>query len=360
MRITPHYAALISALLKVGDKSIEGIWVSSGEDALTIALRLLGQQHPTRRLIIAPDFVCPSVPRAIRAGGFEPLLVSIDPGSWFYRRSDLEAAVSFETAAVILVGYNGMIPSLPGWFDPLLNRYGNTALADWAPCFGVEIRPYGRAPLAVFSFGPGKSLPAGGGGLIMPLTDEGRRLLTEAPSVGTAGRTTTALHLIRLLSQAIVTSKAVWPFLPRSFVESAAGDIEAKRPVGPIPAWVGRYAANAAGALSRDLDRRRAVCRQLGLGLSGIGPLILPPASFLEDGACIRYPILLESGELFERVRGALIRDGLLKGAYRWDVHAARPSALTIAGRLLTLPTHCADGRVLNRIVSRIRTAVSG
>jgi DegT/DnrJ/EryC1/StrS aminotransferase family len=351
---------LIAALLKRSNKSMtKGLWVSSGEVALTVALRLLGQQHPTRRQVVAPDFICPSVPRAICAAGFEPLLVSIDPSTWFYRQSDLEAAVTTDTAAVVLVSHHGMIPLLPDWFDPLLDRYGVAALADWAPCFGVEIRPYGRAALAVFSFGPGKSLPAGGGGLIVPLTDEGRTLLAATPSVGAASPAKAALHLIRLLAQALVTGGAIWPLLPRSFVESAAGDVEAKRPVGPLPAWVSRYAANAGSVVSRDLERRRAVCAELGLALSGIDSLVLPPVAFLENGACIRYPVLLRSSDLFERVRGALVREGLLKGSYRWNMHAAQPSGSDIARRLLTLPTHCADRLVLNRIVKCISAAVS-
>jgi hypothetical protein len=360
VRVTPHFAALIAALLKLGNKPMtNGLWVSSGEVALTMALRLLGQQHPGRRQVVAPDFICPSVPRAIRAAGFEPVLVSIDPATWFYRQSDLEAAVTTDTAAVVVVSHHGMIPPLPDWFDPLLDRYGVAALADWAPCFGVEIRPYGRATLAIFSFGPGKSLPAGGGGLIVPLTDEGRTLLAAAPAAGAASRAKATLHLIRLLAQAVVTGGVIWPLLPRSFVESVADDMEAKRPVGPLPAWVGRYAANAASALSGDLERRRAVCAELGLALRGIDSLILPPAALLENGACVRYPILLRSSDLFERVRGALVREGLLKGSYRWDVHAAQPSGADIARRLLTLPTHCADHRILNRIVQCISAAVS-
>lgn len=330
-----------------------------GESALTSALRLMANRHPDRRQVIAPDFICPAVPRAIRAAGFEPMLTPIDPDTWFYRRSCLEKVMSVNTAVVISVAYYGMIPTLPNWFDEMLAYHDTPALADWASCFGNELRSHGRAPLAIFSFGPGKSLPAGGGGVILPLTSEGYELLSYATSLAPVGLVASSLHVARMLLQYLLLSPVAWPLLPQSIIPSNGdGMRDEDRALGAAPAWVARYAACARRTLAEEIHRRRSVCRELTARLHEVGSLTLPSAELIETGTCVRYPVIFETSNLLERTLNDLLTSGVLRGSYRWDTHAAGPGGQDIASRVLTLPTHCSDNHILERIADSIQVGV--
>lgn len=360
VRFSPHFASLAAAILNLKSSVVDdGVWMQGGEAALAVALRLMANRHPERRQVVAPDFICPAVPRAIRAAGLEPVLTPIDLDTWFYRRSCFEKVLSVNTAAVISVAYHGMIPALPDWFDEMLTYYDTFALADWASCFGSELRSHGRAPLAIFSFGPGKSLPAAGGGLILPLTSEGYELLSYTTSLAPVGLVASSLQVARMLLQYILLSPAAWPLLPQSIIcSNGEGIRNEERALGSAPAWVARYAVYAKRTLAEEIHRRRSVCRELTARLHDVGSLTLPSAEFIATGTCVRYPVIFETSALLERVRGELMTSGILRGGYRWDTHAAGPGGQDIASRVLTLPTHCSDSHILERIADGIKVGV--
>jgi len=141
----------------------QAVWFSCATAALIASLEAIGA---IGKWIAVPPNVCPNVVAAIFGAGCKPFFVDIEPerqGMDPERLSDIIAQVG----AVVAVHAYGT----PCNIDRIMRIAGQTgvaviedcAQADGATFSGREVGTFGD--IAVFSFGKGKIIEAGGGGL---------------------------------------------------------------------------------------------------------------------------------------------------------------------------------------------------
>ncbi len=145
-----------------------GIGVSSGTDALHLALRAL-DIGPGDEVII-PSFTFVATAEAVLYCGATPRFVDIDPTTFNLNPERVEEAITPKTRAIVAVHLFG----LPAPMDPLLElarHYSLLVIEDAAQAFGAsynEKRVGGIGDAGCFSFFPTKNLNAyGDGGMVL-------------------------------------------------------------------------------------------------------------------------------------------------------------------------------------------------
>ncbi|HKE82995.1 MAG TPA: DegT/DnrJ/EryC1/StrS family aminotransferase [Vicinamibacterales bacterium] len=147
--------------------------VSSGAAALTITLKALASMSD-RTEVILPAYTCFTVPAAVLQAGLEPVLCDIDATTFDFDARQLEQLVSRRTLCVIAHHLFGM-PTNIARVRAICETHGGFVVEDAAQAMGVDVqgRPLGTlGDVGVFSFGRGKHVTCGEGGVI--LTDRAR------------------------------------------------------------------------------------------------------------------------------------------------------------------------------------------
>jgi perosamine synthetase len=139
---------------------------SSGTIGVELALRGLGMKPGDEVVLAAYDFG--GNWRAIEAIGARPVLVDIDPRTWCLDATQLEAALSEKTTAVIVSHLHGGLAEMPA-ISEIAARRGLAVVEDACQCPGAIVcgRPAGTwGDVGVWSFGGSKLLSAGRGGAV--------------------------------------------------------------------------------------------------------------------------------------------------------------------------------------------------
>lgn len=150
-----------------------GIGVSSGTDALVVALMALGIGPGDE--VICPSFTFFATAGCIARVGAKPVFTDSCPECFNLDPAGLEALISARTKAVIPVHLFGQ----PADMDPILEiarRHGLAVIEDAAQAFGAEYR--GRqvgsmGDLGAISFYPSKNLGALGDAGLLVTNDRG-------------------------------------------------------------------------------------------------------------------------------------------------------------------------------------------
>lgn len=145
-----------------------GVAVNSGTSALHLALLAAGV-GPGDEVITVP-FTFVATVSAIHYTGARPVFVDIDPRSFTMDVTQLEAAITDRTKAIIPVHLYGQ----PADMDPILSiakAHGLVVIEDAAQAHGAEYkgrRAGSMGEMSCFSFYPGKNLGAcGEGGMVV-------------------------------------------------------------------------------------------------------------------------------------------------------------------------------------------------
>lgn len=147
-----------------------GIAVSNGSVALDAAVVALGLGKGDE--VILPAFTIISCAAAIVRAGAVPVLVDSDPLTWDMDVSQIEAKITPQTKAIMVVHIYG----LPVDMDPVLalaKKYSLKIIEDAAEMHGQTYkgRPCGSfGDISTFSFYPNKHVTTGEGGMM--LTDD--------------------------------------------------------------------------------------------------------------------------------------------------------------------------------------------
>ncbi|UCH85318.1 MAG: DegT/DnrJ/EryC1/StrS family aminotransferase [Candidatus Latescibacterota bacterium] len=150
------------------------VGVSSGTDALLISMMTEGI-GPGDEVITTP-YSFFATAGCISRTGARPVFVDIDPISFNIEPTQIEAAVTDRTRAVIPVHLYGQMADM----DPIMDiagKHGLAVIEDGAQAIGAEYK--GRRAGSVgdygcFSFFPSKNLGAGGDGGMVVMNDDGR------------------------------------------------------------------------------------------------------------------------------------------------------------------------------------------
>ncbi|HSI43292.1 MAG TPA: DegT/DnrJ/EryC1/StrS family aminotransferase [Methylotenera sp.] len=154
---------MLDLALKHDNQSVKNVWFSSATSALIASLEAV-ETHG-KWVAVAPN-VCPNVIAAIFASGAKPWFVDIEPQRQGIDPKLLTGVIS-QVAAVIAVHAYG-VPCEIEQIAEIANEAGvplieDCAQADGAEFLGKAVGSFGD--IAVFSFGTGKIIDAGGGGL---------------------------------------------------------------------------------------------------------------------------------------------------------------------------------------------------
>lgn len=145
----------------------ETVLCASGTAAVELALRGVRVEAGDEVILAAYDFKANF--QNVLAIGATPVLVDIDPASWQMDVSQLEAAISDRTKAIIVSHlHGGWVPMQP--VMELADRHGVSVIEDACQATGAILDGH-RAGIAghvgVLSFGGSKLLTSGRGGAVI-------------------------------------------------------------------------------------------------------------------------------------------------------------------------------------------------
>jgi dTDP-4-amino-4,6-dideoxygalactose transaminase len=282
-------------------------YFANGTTALAVALRVRAGQGGR---IAIPAAVCPNVPAAVLASGNDFVLVDIDGASGGMSPTALVACIGRQgVAGVIAVHAYGNPCDVPGLAavcrDADLPLIEDCAQAEGAECGGRPVGSFGD--VAVFSYGAGKILDLGGGGM------------TCTADAALAGRiAAAAADLPETPDESAADDlAAIYKFLYNRFFPGRLvdyGDWLRTALFRLGPAMLGRLGGagpdavrEARATLPRRVARRRAKAARYREALAGQSYLAVPLA--VEGAVPWRFNVRLEAG-LRDRVLKRMLADG--------------------------------------------------
>lgn len=177
-----------------------GIAVANGSAALEVAVAALGLGPGDE--VILPTFTIISCAAAIVRAGAKPVVVDADPITWNMDVGQIEARITPQTKAIMVVHIYG----LPVDMDPLLDiahRHNLAIIEDAAEMHGQTYKgqPCGSfGDISTFSFYANKHITTGEGGMV----------LTDAPNL--AERCRSLRNLCFQPQQRFVHQELGWNF----------------------------------------------------------------------------------------------------------------------------------------------------
>ncbi len=140
--------------------------VNSGRTALYLALKSLNLKPGTG--VIVPAYTCAIVFEVILRLGLKPILVDIDPKTYDINPELISDAITSETKVIIPIHLFGR-PCEMSQIIEIASKFDLLVIEDVAQALGAEyeskkVGTFGD--LAIFSFGPGKSITSGEGGAL--------------------------------------------------------------------------------------------------------------------------------------------------------------------------------------------------
>jgi len=140
--------------------------VNKGRTALTVSLEALNLKPGDE--VIAPAFTCPIIFEAVLRSKLKLVLVDVNSGTFNIDLELMEKAVSSKSKVVIPVHMFGQPCDIEAIVE-IANQHGLYVIEDVAQALGAKYmeRKVGIfGDLSFFSFGPGKNITCGEGGII--------------------------------------------------------------------------------------------------------------------------------------------------------------------------------------------------
>jgi dTDP-4-amino-4,6-dideoxygalactose transaminase len=322
--------------------------LSSGTAALMVTLTALKSLSP-RREVVLPAFTCFSVAAAVVQAGLRPVLCDVDATTFDFDHVRLAETVCDRTLCVIAHHLFG-VPAAIAETRQICERHDAFLIEDAAQAMGVQVhgKPLGTlGDAGIFSFGRGKHITCGSGGVVT----------TNTPLIAHAiARAHATLCPPRILEQlkAFVKTVLMMIFIRPSlyWIPAALPFLELGRTIYPSRIAINRLSGFQAGLL-RNWRRRLAgsheartaavsyFTRELSLG-SGAA----------RTRPYLRMPIVARDASARQRICSISQKRGLgVSVAYPTPIneipeiasafdHQRFPSARRLSEQLLTLPTH--------------------
>lgn len=320
--------------------------LSSGKAALTVLLEAMAMLRPARKVAI-PAYTCFSVPAAVVRAGLDPVLIDVNPHTLDFDKTSLSEVVRRADLLCIvpthLFGVASDVATVRSICPPEV-----FVVEDAAQAMGVrtvEGRLLGTGgDASIFSFGRGKHLTCGSGGLIAVRSATLARTCEERCSrLPDAG----AIQALRAWIELALTSVMLRPrlfWLPAGLPFLGLG-----RTVYSTDFELTSLSGLGVGALRRWRARLELSNRHRARAVSATGRAL---GSKSREVPLLRYPVLLPTSEHRASLVAASERRGLgISAMYPTAIHhipALRsrfdgqrfPGAEALATRLVTLPTH--------------------
>jgi dTDP-4-amino-4,6-dideoxygalactose transaminase len=146
--------------------------VSSGTAALTLAFIAL-RDLSERTDVIIPAFTCYSVAAAVLTAGLRPVLCDVEPSTFDYDYARLPQTLSDNTLCVVAHHLFG-VPADSERLRALCHSRGIFLVEDAAQAMGITVDGEyvgTKGDVGIFSFGRGKNVTSGSGGVIVARRD---------------------------------------------------------------------------------------------------------------------------------------------------------------------------------------------
>ena len=153
--------------------------MSSGKAALYVALKALQQCAPGTEVVV-PAYTCFSVPSAIVKAGLRVVPCDVDPRSYDFDYDRLEQAITPQTLCILATHLFG-IPADMDRIKALAAERGLFVIEDAAQACGVKCGKTllgTSGDIGIFSFGRGKQVTCGSGGMLVTARTDIARVLT--------------------------------------------------------------------------------------------------------------------------------------------------------------------------------------
>lgn len=341
--------------------------VSSGKAALSTILRAL-KSNSTRTTVIIPAYTCFSVPSAVLKAGLNLALCDVNPRSLDFDFSQLQDKIGSDTLAVVAPHLLGK-PADIQRIQAMAHAKGAVVVEDAAQAMGGKAggRWLGtQTEVGFFSFGRGKNVSTGSGGMILTNNDaigaavqRAYRELSDESRMAAAKNFLSVLATKWLLQPNMYWVPAGLPFLGLGetifYPDFPVHRMDGIR-MALLLSWKNR--------LERSNTNRAEVARRMIEQL----PLSGRTAQVSESAPWLRLPVLMPTSEDKRALCQVAQQKGLgISGLYPAPISEIPelrtrfaqdhyPGARTLAERLVTLPTHC---YVSDRDIERICAAFS-
>lgn len=322
--------------------------VSSGTAALVVTLTAL-RSLSSRREVVMPAFTCFSVAAAVIRAGLTPVLCDVDAATLDFDEQRLAETVSPRTLCVIVHHLFG-VPAAVAHARRVCERHGAYLVEDAAQALGIEAGGERLGTLGdagIFSFGRGKHVTCGSGGLVVtsaaPIAAaiaRGHQTMASAPVAQQVAEVLKTLLMIVFIRPWLYWIPAAIPMLGLG------------RTVYPSRIAVHRLSGFQAGLLRH---WRRRLARSNEARAAAVSYFTRALSLRVGDGGTppyLRLPIVAPDAQARERVCTLSERRGLgVSIAYPMpiseipEIAAAFdgqrfPAAARLSAQLLTLPTH--------------------
>jgi perosamine synthetase len=182
--------------------------IRSARAAIVLSLKALAL--PQGASIAVPLYCCPVVFSAIKAAGFSPCFIDVDPATYCMSAADL-AAKSSKVDAVIAVHMFGNVCDLPALQKAAPRK---PIIEDCAQALGSRIGDKAAGSfgeIAIFSFRSGKSISAGEGGAVHCRTSDIESslsaLISELPTPGLVDE---CIHVVKTYLRSLLRTRPFW------------------------------------------------------------------------------------------------------------------------------------------------------
>jgi len=340
---------------------------NSGRTALYAALQTL-KLNPGAEVIV-PAYTCAIVFEVVLRLGLKPVLVDADPKTYNVKPELISKSITSKTKVIIPVHLFGQ----PCEMDEVIEtakKHGLYIVEDVAQALGakykkVKVGTFGD--LAIFSFGPGKSITSGEGGALVVNNTELKENVTDFQAKLKMPDLNWNLMLVRNILAMKMFSKQVFYGAVRGHLEEslAKGDQEivenclklahkgkrtnlhptiklAKMP--SVSAAIARMQLKKLDTINR---KRRTNAEELSKLLSDTTDFIqLPRTRDYVESTFTRYTIRLLKNSR-EILKARLLKQGIdTERPYNYlpalfkALHVVAPNAAELAKSTLTLPNH--------------------
>lgn len=186
--------------------------VSSGKAALAVILQALKALSPGKNEVLIPAYTCFSVPSAIVRAGLSVALCDINPRTFDFDHKLLKESVTEKTLCVVPSHLFGIPSDVPAIARLSAGR-GAFVVEDGAQAMGGTSagKKIGTlADVAFFSFGRGKNVTCGSGGVIITNSD---RIAAEIRKIHASLEEPPVLENVLELAKAALLALFIRPWL---------------------------------------------------------------------------------------------------------------------------------------------------
>lgn len=325
---------------------------------MSFLLRCMAKEcnQSRRDVVVIPSYTCYSVAASVLKAGLKVLVCDIDERTLSYNQGQLESIDFEQVLAIVSSNLYGLPNDLPE-LEALAQKHGIYLIDDAAQSLGatVDNRPVGSfGDAGILSLDKGKVITSINGGIIVTRNSSISRCIeTEYQSIGTQALSGRTVELIKLMAYYVMLHPAVY-WLPAKMPFLGLGKTRYDEDYG-IERYFESLAPLAIAQFSRlealNDHRRRCAAKYTAL-VPETEPLVSTPPLKNCIPIYLRFPL---------RIRDARLRQEFLQDFRQLGCSVSYPTAIpdiqeirhrihvhnnlyesgqTVAGQLVTLPTH--------------------